>query len=521
LTNDRAILNFVESVAVQIKRCVEQEAVGDTAYLGAALENVRSILSRFHLPDVDLDCDDAPKKLNIQIRAACGELGAALDRAIALGQEIPLDYMDPNLQSSFLKDSEISNFLDALDSTYQSIEARIDEISVERKAKSSFTRSEGIESYYVDYCTRTVANVVSTARLETSEVSRIEQIAYTDLTSIHRSAFILQDIKYELSNFLGAFNQQVSHVVERAGRAAIDSISHATEGFKKLLEWARSRVRLLKEKREESAEFPAITSSRVKMDVYSVEAIREFVLSRKTPPTEWCSRVTELDLRNEKLSGIEVIASFVNLKRLDLHGVELESLWPLAKLHNLETLYLEGASVKDLVPLRNISSLRNLYLDGSAIASVAALSELRNLDELWLSQTAIDDISPLSSLSQITSLYVNGTFLTCVKAIGGMPALRALDISATGVSDIAPLRSSSRLAYLELSGTKVADLSPLSHALQLETLHLSYTPVRDLSPLSELSSLSSVYVESERRKALLARTHPRGEIIVKVFAPSP
>jgi hypothetical protein len=150
----------------------------------------------------------------------------------------------------------------------------------------------------------------------------------------------------------------------------------------------------------------------------------------------------------------------------------------------------------DLRAMSGLTELEGLWIDGTRVSHLSALSKLARLRWLSFHCTGVSDLSPLSVL-------------------GG---LQSLSFGKTAVSELSALSKLSGLQRLWFGDTGVSDLSPLASLSNLLSIDLRNTPVTDLSPLAGLPHLKRVYVESEERRAALARTLPpdRAEIVIVV-----
>jgi Leucine-rich repeat (LRR) protein len=80
------------------------------------------------------------------------------------------------------------------------------------------------------------------------------------------------------------------------------------------------------------------------------------------------------------------------------------------------------------------------------------------------------------------------------------------------------MRIASLLQLLMLDRTQVSDIAPLAGLTALRRLDLTGSQASDIAPLTGLKSLSGVYVESDSRRAALARTLGQRAEIVKALS---
>ena len=122
--------------------------------------------------------------------------------------------------------------------------------------------------------------------------------------------------------------------------------------------------------------------------------------------------LTEIDIPGfEKLSNIEGLSSFTNLKKLNLNNCD----------------------VSDLSCLKNCTKLTNLSLNNNRIVNLSVLSNMLSLNELNLQNNLIEDTASsgeekINNLDILLDLYNKGN-------------LRKLNISGNLIIDMNKLRS--------------------------------------------------------------------------------
>ena len=142
-----------------------------------------------------------------------------------------------------------------------------------------------------------------------------------------------------------------------------------------------------------------------------------------------------------KISNIEGLSKFENLKSLNLNSNKITDFTELAKLSDLETLS---------VRFNNLSDLKSM-------------SELRNLIQLDISNNYITDVSPISKLTNLNALLVGNNNIQ---------------------NNLTPLSKLSKLAVLDITNNNVSDISALSN-LKLGELYASYNSIKDLSNIDK------------------------------------
>ncbi|WP_110931265.1 leucine-rich repeat domain-containing protein [Paenibacillus bouchesdurhonensis] len=171
--------------------------------------------------------------------------------------------------------------------------------------------------------------------------------------------------------------------------------------------------------------------------------------------------ITELRLTlNDKLSNLEGIQYFTDLKSLAIWGTGVKDITLLEQLKKIETLNLDENQIEDISVLGKLTNIKHLYLADNQIKDIDVLSQLQQLETLTLSGNQIQQITALSQLSQ----------------------LRYLKLSNNQIEDITPLASLTNLWTADLSKNRITDIGALSNLKNLHTLYLSGNHITDFTP---------------------------------------
>ena len=137
-----------------------------------------------------------------------------------------------------------------------------------------------------------------------------------------------------------------------------------------------------------------------------------------------------LDLSDNRLADVSLLADLRGLESLDLSGNALTDIGPLSTLTALRRLDLRGNRVADLSPLASLPRLEVLLLDGNRIADVGALTHLGTLEHLGLSENAVMDLAPLSDLWSLRRLDLGGNPAADLSPLGDLETLEWLRVPA-------------------------------------------------------------------------------------------
>ena len=234
---------------------------------------------------------------------------------------------------------------------------------------------------------------------------------------------------------------------------------------------------------------------------------------------EYATNLEVLNLMNNRITDISLLANLTNLTHLYLGDNALPTIEPLAGLINLRVLDLYNAGVKDITPLANLTALESLVIVRNMIVDISPLVGLKNLKRLRLAENPIGDFTPLAQLEGVEldldidlsrldqlNLVVEVADPNLRQAIrealslpDGVPLtqlkmlhLTELDAWNRNIKDLTGLQYATNLEFLRLWSNEIKDLTPLVNLTKLELLALWGNQITDLSPLANLTKLKEL-----------------------------
>ncbi len=167
------------------------------------------------------------------------------------------------------------------------------------------------------------------------------------------------------------------------------------------------------------------------MDKDTDEPISEAEMATLTriPRGSWSLGISDL-------TGLQYA---VNFTHLDLGDNSLTDISVLAELTTLIKLALNNNSIVDISPLAGLSDLDWLVLDNNSVTNILALGELTKLAVLWLDTNSIADISPLAELTALKELVLSNNAISDLSPLTGLTGLTAVKLSGNNISDLSPL----------------------------------------------------------------------------------
>jgi Leucine-rich repeat (LRR) protein len=244
-------------------------------------------------------------------------------------------------------------------------------------------------------------------------------------------------------------------------------------------------------------------------------------------------RLTELDIRGNKIKRLDNLDQLPALNTLFIDGNELDSL-PMCvdkPLVALKYLSLSDNNLQTL-DLKGIPGVRLLHADRNRLTSLTGFSRARCLDSLSLREQRIDgplDVSFLSGAYEVRKLYLSGNLLSSFEPqvdflnlqllelancglaelppnLGQlMPNLRVVNVNLNALSDLSALEYIPRLKRVLAAGNRLVSASDavkvLSGFPHLQTVDLRdnpitqgfYTPMRALAREGDLDNVTDTF----------------------------
>jgi Leucine-rich repeat (LRR) protein len=153
-------------------------------------------------------------------------------------------------------------------------------------------------------------------------------------------------------------------------------------------------------------------------DTLSVATARTIDVLLKQAKTQNCKsadsilgKLTELNIREGKISDLRPIAGLKNLTILNLDQNQIVDLAPLSNLSKLTTLSLSINKIVNVSPLANLSNLKSLNLMANNIRDVKSLAKLKKVTWLQLSENpigydpTIKKVCPIVPVSNCVWIY--------------------------------------------------------------------------------------------------------------------
>ncbi|OIW28000.1 hypothetical protein CONLIGDRAFT_634330 [Coniochaeta ligniaria NRRL 30616] len=187
-------------------------------------------------------------------------------------------------------------------------------------------------------------------------------------------------------------------------------------------------------------------------------------------------RLTELDLRSNRIKRLENLDQLTALNTLFIDGNELDSLHVSEEKPLLSLKYLSLSDNNlQTIDMKALPNLRLLHADRNRITSLSGFSRARRLDSLSLREQRIEDAFDLSFLSrayEVRKLYLSGNLLSSFDPQVDFLNLQLLELANCGLAELPPNLGQlmPNLRVLNVNFNALSDLSPLQYIPRLKRL---------------------------------------------------
>ncbi|CAL5987241.1 Conserved_hypothetical protein [Hexamita inflata] len=176
------------------------------------------------------------------------------------------------------------------------------------------------------------------------------------------------------------------------------------------------------------------------------------------------------DDKYDKLSSIQGIEKFSNLKYLSLNGYEGMDLCSIELLTQLEKLKLHHC--KNMISNISNSSIKELIIMNCSLQHIEKLNteyvEVLTISDCVQQQHKLD-IKGINKFKQLKQLHLNGYSLDLTH-LKDLYLLKMFDVNDSGVFNLPALSSLLNLQYIYISYNTVKDINPILYLQQLNEL---------------------------------------------------
>ena len=195
---------------------------------------------------------------------------------------------------------------------------------------------------------------------------------------------------------------------------------------------------------------------------------------------------------NQKISNIDALAYFKNLKILRINNNLVRNISPIENLNNLIELDLSLNRITNISVIKNLVKLNDLNLYGNGVSDISSLSNLKGLQKLNLWANGIFKIDSLKDLFELTNLNLGGNYIRDISPLRKMGNLRTLWLVKNLIQNPEIISEcGANLTSLSIAKCGISDIRFLVNCTQLTELLIFDNQIEDVSVLEKMVNLNS------------------------------
>ena len=178
--------------------------------------------------------------------------------------------------------------------------------------------------------------------------------------------------------------------------------------------------------------------------------------------------------------SMRIFANLPELQRLVLVDCGLSTIAPLEGCRNLTHLNLANNTVRNLDVLADMNTLVDIDLQHNAVVDLSKLSNLSILERLNVSFNSVTTLDPIATCSRLSWLDASNNTIAVLTAVDKLSLLSHLTVSHNMLTDVAILAECTGLTELDIANNEITDISMLEALSKLDTFDFSYNQVTAL-----------------------------------------
>ena len=178
--------------------------------------------------------------------------------------------------------------------------------------------------------------------------------------------------------------------------------------------------------------------------------------------------------------SMRIFANLPELQRLVLVDCGLSTIAPLEGCRNLTHLNLANNTVRNLDVLADMNTLVDIDLQHNAVVDLSKLSNLSVLERLNVSFNSVTTLDPIATCSRLSWLDASNNTIAVLTAVDKLSLLSHLTVSHNMLTDVAILAECTGLTELDIANNEITDISMLEALSKLDTFDFSYNQVTAL-----------------------------------------
>lgn len=193
-----------------------------------------------------------------------------------------------------------------------------------------------------------------------------------------------------------------------------------------------------------------------------------------------------LDLSNNTIRNIDVLASMSALEELNMQHNALTNLSALQGLNHLTKLDVSYNAITSIAPICSIVGLRWLDVSNNALVNLGAIDNLAVLTHFAASDNALTDVAQLGSCLELSEVILANNAITDITGLAPLSKLTHLDFANNQVTALPAFSKDCTLIVIIGSNNLLTSLEELKGLPQLNSVFMDYN--EELSSVTPLAS---------------------------------
>ena len=179
---------------------------------------------------------------------------------------------------------------------------------------------------------------------------------------------------------------------------------------------------------------------------------------------EGFTKLETLDLSGSRLpaESLQILSTLPSLKNLLIADCGFSTIAPLAEATSLVRIDLSNNTIRNLEVLAVMPDLEELNLKHNALTDLSSLSSLGKLTRLDVSFNSLTSLEPLAACGNLTFLDAQNNQIAALNGIENLTGLTYLGLDHNLITEVTLLANLTGLETLKIANNQIKDISSLS-----------------------------------------------------------
>ena len=207
-----------------------------------------------------------------------------------------------------------------------------------------------------------------------------------------------------------------------------------------------------------------------------------------------CERLTFLNCTSHK--NFKILKYFPNVTELSLKNSRISEMTGIGCLKGLKRLYLKQNRISEITELNQLVELEELDISHNFnINRISGLDNQKKLEYLDLGCNNIAEISGLDNLRSLKVLNLNNNHIKKIEGLENLALLEELNLECNSIRKIEGINSLNNLKELYLGYNKISEMEGLYPLRNVTTLHLESNNITEIKDITSFTKLEVFQIE--------------------------